>query len=169
MTGSLASAQSIAVQIMRRESIFLGPSYVIRSLRSNICAFSRESGIGTEFRAWVARDRRSEEKVMVFMRSGWLSLSLARAIDRRQQKGLEMSLATFPLQRLDYAMASRASSQSVSQSVRECVSNSITYPQHEDWQPGMHHYSSLILVSVSAFTFSLFVLLIERLFSRIYP
>ena len=155
LDADLTSATTVAIEISNQKAVFFISSYLVSLARTNVCAMARQSGYRMSTNSYMYSDPSAREKIATFMISSHSEDYVKRIHRELLGSVFEHALLLQSIKRLDYVI----SKDTGSRELRDCVSNTIIYPDHEIIFPDADHYQHLfalsgVLLFVAAFVYA---------------
>ena len=149
--------------VLTRQAVWFGPSYLLRPIATNICAFLRAAGQFNSNNGWTNSDPSASEKLTGMLLSSAMHHDDARKLYRFYQDLFEHNIILQSIKKLEFSYVPDIGSQSV----HDCLANRIIYPDYELTSVKLPHYDRLFFISGCSLLLSALFLLIElmRLFS----
>ena len=145
--------------VLTRQAVWFGPSYLLRPLTTNICAFMRAAGQFDSYNVWTNSDPSASEKLNGMLLSSAMHANDVRKFNRFLQALFEHNIILQSIRKLEFSYVPDIGSQSV----HDCLANRIIYPDYELTSVNTQHYDRLFLISGCSLLLSALFLFIEHM------
>ena len=136
---------SLMQGIAKKEIVWLIPSYAVKPVVTNICAFSRANAIMTDVNMWFKTDPAAGEKLLVLLRSSKTSKETSSKLDTVTRRMIEHDVVEEIWRRSGFAVTKDTGKSEV----KSCVGNRVIHPEHAFEPVNLSHFSGLwIILSV---------------------
>ena len=145
VSSDIVNINKHSITMSAGKTVWLGPSYLISVMVTNACLLSRETGINADKNAWIKADPHAKEVLRGSMVNAHLSKAMQDMIHKKTMIAFERKLIEQAIKSLEYTMSvSGKPGFTGSKSVRDCVANTIIYPDHDGIQkPDLNYYRHL--------------------------